>query len=67
MNWIKLLIGGGAMFVAYGIALAWMDYKSDGKPFIDELAKVMVSMGKVFALAALFVAGLYMVCTAFLG
>lgn len=67
MNWIKLLIGGGAMFVAYCIALAWTGYKPDGKPFIDELAEVMVSMGSVLALTALFVAGLYMVFSVFHG
>lgn len=64
MNWIKLPIGVGAMFTAFCIALAWTGYKRDGKTFIDELAEVMVSVGKVLALIALFIAGLCMVFTA---
>lgn len=64
MNWIKMLIGGGAMFVAFCITLALAGYKLDEKPFIDELAEVMVSALKVLALIALFVAGFYMIFTA---
>lgn len=64
MNWIKMLIGGGAIFVALCITLAWTGYKLDEKPFIDELAAVMVSALKVLALIAMFVAGFYMIFTA---